>query len=48
MDLRYLVGLIFLVFAGVLLLTGHPIAAVMPAGAAVYILASQLKDMLGL
>lgn len=48
MDLRYLVGLIFIIFAGVLLHTGHPIAAMMPAGAAVYLLASQLKETLGL
>jgi hypothetical protein len=48
MDVRYLVGIIFVIFAEVLFHTGHPVAAMLPAGAGVYLLAAQLKETLGL
>jgi hypothetical protein len=48
MDVRYLVGIIYVIFAEVLLHTGHPIAALFPAATGVYLLAAQLKETLGL
>lgn len=48
MDVRYLVGIIFVICAEVLLHMGHLVAALLPAGAGVYLLGAQLKETLGL